>query len=118
MDCLFCKIVAGEIPARKVYEDEQSVAFEDIRPQAPVHVLIVPKKHIASLDHLDAHLGIDSEDKRILGHLHAIAAEIAKSRKLTGGYRTVINTGADAGQTVFHLHVHLLGGRAMAWPPG
>ena len=118
MDCLFCKIVAGEIPAKKAYEDELAVAFADIHPQAPVHILIVPKKHIASLDHLDSHLGAASDDKLVLGHLHAIAAEIARSNKLTSGYRTVINTGPDAGQTVFHLHLHLLGGRSLAWPPG
>jgi histidine triad (HIT) family protein len=114
MECLFCKIVAGSIPARKVYEDEQSFAFHDINPQAPVHVLIIPKKHIAGLSDLRGH----EEEKRLLGHLHSVASEIAREHKLESGYRTVINTGADAGQTVFHLHVHLLGGRAMAWPPG
>ena len=118
MDCLFCKIAEGTIPARKVYEDEQAIAFEDINPQAPTHVLLVPKKHIPSLDCFDSHPGADTEDKLILGHLHALAAEIARERQLSGGYRTVVNTGSDAGQTVFHLHVHLLGGRKLNWPPG
>src|SRR5258708_2914745 len=114
MDCLFCKIVAGSIPANKVYEDEHAVAFRDINPQAPVHVLIVPKKHIAGLSDLRGH----DEEKLLLGHLHAIASDLAREHKLDKGYRTVINTGEDGGQTVFHIHVHLLGGRAMHWPPG
>ncbi len=114
MDCLFCKIVAGSIPAKKVYEDEHSLAFFDINPQAPVHVLIIPKKHIAGLSDLQGH----DEEKMLLGHLHAVASDIAREHNLKGGYRTVINTGEEAGQTVFHLHVHLLGGRAMHWPPG
>lgn len=118
MDCLFCKIVEGSIPAKKVYEDEQAIAFEDIHPQAPTHVLVVPKKHIPSLDSFDSGPGRDAEDKLILGHLHALAAGIARERNLTGGYRTVVNSGPDAGQTVFHLHVHLLGGRKLEWPPG
>jgi len=111
-DCLFCKIIAGTIPSSKVYEDEDSYAFGDINPQAPTHVLIVPRKHIASLDHAKP------EDINALGHLHAVAAEIARRKGLSNGYRTVINTGEDAGQTVDHLHVHLLGGRAFLWPPG
>jgi histidine triad (HIT) family protein len=114
MDCLFCKIVAGSIPAKKVYEDEHSLAFLDINPQAPVHMLIIPKKHIAGLSDLRGH----DEEKLLLGHLHAVASDLAREHKLEKGYRTVINTGADAGQTVFHIHVHLLGGRAMHWPPG
>jgi histidine triad (HIT) family protein len=112
MDCIFCKIISGEIPSEKVFENEQVFAFSDINKQAPTHVLIVPKKHIASLDHASG------EDIEVLGHLHAVAAEIARKSGLANGYRTVINTGADAGQTVDHLHVHLLGGRAMKWPPG
>lgn len=112
MDCLFCKIIAGSIPSSKVYEDDQTFAFSDIHPQAPTHVLVVPKKHIASLDHAAP------EDIQILGNLHAVAADIARSKGLANGYRTVINTGADGGQTVDHLHVHLLGGRAFSWPPG
>lgn len=112
MECIFCKIVGGEIPSSKVFEDESTFAFSDIHPQAPVHVLIVPKKHIASLDDAGADNG------SLLGHLHEVAAQIAKSKGLANGYRTVINTGADGGQTVDHLHVHLLGGRSMHWPPG
>ena len=112
MDCIFCKIISGEIPSGKVFENEEVFAFSDINKQAPTHVLIVPKKHIASLDHASA------EDIQILGHLHAVAAEVARKSGLTDGYRTVINTGPDGGQTVDHLHVHLLGGRAMRWPPG
>ncbi len=112
MDCIFCKIISGEIPSDKAFENDEVFAFSDVNKQAPTHVLIVPKKHIASLDHAKA------EDIQVLGHLHAVAAEIARKTGLTSGYRTVINTGADAGQTVDHLHVHLLGGRAMHWPPG
>jgi histidine triad (HIT) family protein len=112
MDCLFCRIIAGTIPSSKIFEDEHTFAFADINPQAPTHVLIVPKKHIASLDHAS------EEDINVLGHLHAVAAEIARSKGLSKGYRTVINTGADGGQTVDHLHVHLLGGRSLSWPPG
>jgi histidine triad (HIT) family protein len=114
MDCLFCKIVAGTIPAKKVYEDEHALAFLDINPQAPVHVLIIPKKHIAGLSDLRGR----DEEKLLLGHLHAVASDLAREHNLAKGYRTVINTGEDAGQTVFHIHVHLLGGRAMHWPPG
>ncbi|WP_263356355.1 histidine triad nucleotide-binding protein [Acidicapsa ligni] len=112
MNCLFCKIIDGSIPSTKVYSDEQCYAFADIAPQAPVHVLVVPRKHIASL------LEITGEDPALVGHLHWVAAEIAREKGLTRGYRTVINTGEDGGQTVDHLHVHLLGGRSMAWPPG
>ncbi|MBN2198873.1 MAG: histidine triad nucleotide-binding protein [Candidatus Aminicenantes bacterium] len=112
-DCLFCKIVAKEIPARVVREDETVLAFEDIRPQAPVHILIIPKEHFASLD--DA-----GEDKEaILGRLLLAAAAVAREKGLARtGYRVVINTGPDSGQEVFHTHVHLLGGRKMRWPPG
>ncbi|MGC8548821.1 MAG: histidine triad nucleotide-binding protein [Acidobacteriaceae bacterium] len=112
MDCIFCKIVAGEIPANKLYEDEQVMAFADVNPQAPVHALIVPKRHIVSLAH------VLREDAGLLGHLHAVASELAAKQELTNGYRTVINTGPDGGQTVDHLHIHLLGGRPMHWPPG
>ena len=114
MDCLFCKIVEGAIPAAKVFEDEHAVAFRDINPQAPFHVLIIPKRHIAGLSDLRGH----DDEKLLVGHLHAVASDIAREHKLESGYRTVINTGEDAGQTVFHIHVHLLGGRAMSWPPG
>ena len=112
MPCLFCKIVAGEIPSNKVFEDDLTYAFRDINPQAPTHILIVPRKHIASLAESEA------ADRDLLGYLHLVAARIAKSEGLSKGYRTVINTGPDGGQTVDHLHVHLLGGRAMSWPPG
>jgi histidine triad (HIT) family protein len=112
MACLFCKIVAGEIPSKKVFEDDLTYAFRDINPQAPTHVLVVPRKHIDSLAESSA------ADKEMLGYLHLVAARIAKSEGLSKGFRTVINTGPDGGQTVDHLHVHLLGGRGMTWPPG
>jgi histidine triad (HIT) family protein len=112
-DCLFCKIVRREIPATLVYEDERVAAFNDINPQAPTHVLVVPKRHIETLNDLG------TEDDRLVGELVRRAAAIASERGLSaGGYRTVFNTNRDAGQTVFHIHLHLLGGRAMAWPPG
>jgi len=111
--CLFCKIAAHEIPTSILYEDDQCVVFEDINPQAPVHLLAIPKKHITSLN--DA----CDEDRDMLGHLLGVAARVAKEKKIDGsGYRTVINTNAEAGQTVFHLHVHILGGRILNWPPG
>lgn len=112
MDCLFCKIVEGKIPADRVYEDDLCIAFPDINPQAPTHVLIIPREHIPSQANAIA------EHTSLLGHLMAVAADVARSRKLNGGYRVVINTGDDGGQTVNHLHLHLLGGRHMAWPPG
>jgi histidine triad (HIT) family protein len=110
--CLFCRIVAGEIPAAKVFEDGRAVAFRDINPQAPTHVLVIPRKHVASLD--DAAAG----DEELLGHLLRVASRVAAGEGLTGGYRTVVNNGPDAGQTVFHIHVHVLGGRPLNWPPG
>src|ERR1700757_4737866 len=111
-DCLFCKIAAKQIPAKIVYEDADVFAFADINPQAPTHILICPKKHFASLH--EASL----EDQAVLGKMSLVAAELARERKLEPGYRTVVNTGAGAGQTVFHLHMHLLGGRSFGWPPG
>ena len=113
MDCLFCRLIAGEIPASTVYEDDDLVAFNDINPQAPVHVLIVPKAHVATLNDLsEAH-------DALVGRMLRRAAAIAKERGIAGpGYRTVVNCNAQAGQTVFHLHLHVLGGRPMAWPPG
>ncbi|MGP8251689.1 MAG: histidine triad nucleotide-binding protein [Terracidiphilus sp.] len=112
MSCLFCKIVSGEIPSTPVYQDELVYAFADINPKARVHVLVVPREHIESLQ--DA----GKEDEAILGHLLAAAAEIARAKGLTRGYRVVTNVGEDGGQTVDHLHLHLLGGRPMTWPPG
>lgn len=111
-DCLFCKIAAGMIPAKRLKEDEHALAFPDINPQAPVHVLIIPKRHLAS------HAHALPEDAAVLGHLLHVAGEVARAENLENGYRLVINTGADGGQTVDHLHVHLLGGRQMHWPPG
>jgi histidine triad (HIT) family protein len=112
MDCIFCKIVAGTIPSKKLYEDELTYAFPDINPQAPVHALIIPKQHVASL------ADVDANSTAILGHLLEVAKKLANEQKLENGYRVVINTGPNGGQTVDHLHLHLLGGRAMHWPPG
>lgn len=111
-DCLFCRVIAGEIPARKVYEDDRILAFEDIKPGAPTHVLLVPKRHLQGLAEATA------TDAGILGELQLRAAAVARERGLSSGYRTVVNVGPDAGQSVFHLHLHLLGGRPLAWPPG
>jgi histidine triad (HIT) family protein len=112
-DCIFCRIVAGEIPARIVHQDDQVIAFHDLAPQAPTHVLIVPRKHIASL------LEAAPDDGPLLGRLQTAAVEIARREGLDqGGFRLVTNTLEGAGQSVFHLHVHLLGGRRFAWPPG
>lgn len=110
MDCVFCKIVSGEIPGQRIFEDDQSVAFADLAPQAPTHVLIVPRHHVGSL----AELG----DPALAGHLLTVAADLARQLGLEQGYRVVVNTGPDGGQTVGHLHLHLLGGRPMRWPPG
>lgn len=113
-DCIFCKIAAGEIPSQKVFEDETVVAFRDLSPKAPQHVLIVPKKHIASVAQFQA------EDKDLAAHIFVdVVPKLAKDLGIAdGGFRLVINTGDDGGQTVNHLHVHLLGGRKMTWPPG
>ena len=112
-DCLFCKIIAREIPASIVYEDDRVLAFNDINPQAPAHVLVIPKRHIESLNELAP------GDDAIVGEVVRRAAAIAKERGISaGGFRTVFNTNRDAGQTVFHVHLHLLGGRPMHWPPG
>lgn len=112
-NCIFCRIVGKKIPAKIVHDDEHAVAFEDLNPQAPVHILIVPKVHIA-----DIH-GITSEQREIIGHLFFVAKMLASQKGLEkSGYRMVINNGRDAGQTVFHVHLHLLSGRPFAWPPG
>jgi histidine triad (HIT) family protein len=112
MSCLFCKIVDGSIPSTAVYEDDRCYAFADIHPQAPVHILIAPRQHLGSMaDCLDG-------DRELLGHLLWAAGQIAQNMELNKGYRVVINTGEDGGQTVDHLHVHLLGGRPLGWPPG
>jgi histidine triad (HIT) family protein len=111
-DCLFCRIIQGEIPAKKVHEDEHTVAFEDIDPKAPTHVLIVPKRHIRGLK--EAH----EQDAELIGRLHLVAAEIGRQRGIEDGYRTVLNVGPKSGQSVFHIHVHLIGGRDLRWPPG
>ena len=113
MTCLFCRVIAGEIPSTPVYADDRLVAFTDINPQAPTHVLIVPREHIATLNDLDpAH-------DALVGEMVRRAAAIAAERgHADGGYRTVFNCQADAGQTVFHIHLHLLGGRRLGWPPG
>lgn len=108
-DCLFCKIVAKELEADIVYEDEQVVAFKDINPAAPVHILIVPRKHIPTL------CDLEKSDAELIGHLHLVAVELARAFKLANtGFRVVINCGADGGQVVFHLHLHLLGGRPLS----
>ena len=112
-DCLFCMIVAGKIPGTVVYQNDHVVAFKDITPQAPTHVLIVPRRHIPSLNDLS------EADDALVGEMVRTAATLAKTNGHdAGGYRTVFNCNADAGQTVFHIHLHLLGGRRMAWPPG
>lgn len=112
-DCVFCKIAGGEIPAALVYQDDVIVAFEDLNPQAPVHILVIPRRHISSMN--DA----SEDDVMLLGRLQWVARKIADERGIAqSGYRTVVNCNEDAGQTVWHIHLHLLGGRSMGWPPG
>ena len=108
MDCLFCKIIAGDIPSTKVYEDEFVYAFRDINPQAPTHILVIPKMHIASVAELTP------ENSNVVAHIFEVIPKIAEAEGLTGGYRVVSNCGADAGQTVFHLHFHILGGKELS----
>lgn len=112
MDCVFCKIANGEIPSKKAYEDESVLAFYDLDPQAPVHILIIPKQHIESVAE------ITPENSAIVAHIFEVAAKLARENSLTEGFRVVANTGRDGGQSVPHLHFHLLGGRSMKWPPG
>ena len=112
MDCVFCKIAAGEIPSKKAFEDDRVLAFYDLDPQAPIHILLIPKEHIASAAE------ITEENGTIVAHIFAVAAKLAKDLNLDKGWRVVTNVGADGGQTVMHMHFHLLGVRSMAWPPG
>ncbi len=112
-ECIFCQIVAGAIPTKKIYEDEQVIAFDDINPQARVHMLVIPKRHVVSLD------DTQETDAALLGQLMVVCAKMARERGLAeSGYRVVTNIGREAGQTVFHLHLHVLGGRSFTWPPG
>lgn len=112
-DCIFCKIAAGDIPADKIYEDDQVVAFRDLGPQAPTHALVIPKRHIATLNDLTV------TDAELVGRMYLAGKQVAAQDGIAeGGYRTVMNCNADGGQTVFHLHLHVLGGRRMTWPPG
>ncbi len=112
MDCIFCNIANGEIPSTKVYEDDKVLAFLDLDPQAPTHFLVVPKAHIASVN------DIDEDNADIIAHIFTVISKIAKEQGLENGYRVVTNTGEDGGQTVAHLHFHVLGGRSLTWPPG
>jgi len=113
MGCIFCKIAAKQLPAKILYEDEYAIAFEDIHPKAPVHTLVIPKKHIST------NLAIEATDNMLIGHLFQIANQIAKDKGIADrGFRLVMNCNADSGQTVFHIHLHILGGRLMDWPPG
>lgn len=109
-DCIFCKIIAGEIPSKKIYEDDDVLAFWDIAPQAPVHFLVIPKKHIPMP------VDIEETDERVVGKLLRIGAEIARDQGVADGYRVIFNNGSKAGQVVFHLHMHILGGREKPWP--
>ena len=109
---IFAKIINGEIPADIVYEDEHCLAFRDVNPQAPTHVLLIPRKPVESLDHLTA------DDSVLMGHMMLIVPEVARKLGISDGYRTIINTGKHGGQTVFHLHIHILAGRNLTWPPG
>lgn len=111
-NCIFCKIAAGEIPSQKVYEDDQMLAFLDLEPQAPVHVLCIPKAHIVNVD------GITPENASVVGHIYSKIPAIMKEQGAANGYRVVVNCGPDGGQTVGHIHFHCLGGRGLAWPPG
>ncbi|MCE5187835.1 MAG: histidine triad nucleotide-binding protein [Eubacteriales bacterium] len=112
-DCIFCKIVSGDIPSKKIYEDEQVIAFHDINPQAPVHILVVPKKHVSGVNELAA------GDEALVGHVYGVIARLVRELGVAeSGYRVVVNSGADGQQSVPHLHFHVLGGRLLSWPPG
>lgn len=111
-DCLFCKIVRGEIPSEKVYEDELVYVFKDIAPTAPVHLLVIPKEHISKLDE------VDEKNSAVIAHIYEVIAKLSKDLDLSDGFRVVSNCGESAGQTVFHIHFHLLAGRPLAWPAG
>ena len=111
-DCIFCKIAAGEIPSKKAYEDEKVLAFYDLDPQAPTHILVIPKEHIKSAAE------IDESNSVLIAHVFEVAAKLAKELRLDNGFRVVTNCGESAGQTVHHIHFHLLGGRDFTWPPG
>lgn len=111
-DCIFCKIASGQIETDKVYEDDRVIAFKDMSPQAPVHVLVIPKKHISHVDE------IEEEDKDLIGHIYLTIKKISKDLELENGFRVVVNNKEDGGQSVSHLHFHLLGGRSLNWPPG
>ncbi len=111
-NCLFCKIIQGEIPAEKLYEDADVLAFRDISPQAPTHFLIIPKKHIVN------QADITEDDDKLIGKLMRVAAKVAAENEIGEGFRSVINNGSEAGQVVFHMHMHVLGGRTLNWPPG
>jgi len=112
VDCLFCKIASGEIPSRKVYEDDQVLAFYDIEPKAPVHFLVIPKEHISGAG------AITPENSQIVAHIYEVIAKLSQDLKLEKGFRVVTNCGEEAGQSVPHLHFHVLAGRSLAWPPG
>ena len=111
-DCLFCKIIAGEIPSKKIYEDDKCYAFYDIDPKAPVHFLVIPKEHIESA------AKVNDDNEKTVGHIFKVIAKLAEDLELTDGYRVVTNVGKDGGQTVPHMHFHVLGKRSLAWPPG
>jgi histidine triad (HIT) family protein len=112
-DCLFCRIASGAIPAKRLHEDDRCIAFRDIQPQAPVHVLVIPREHVSSAS------ALDEGHEALAGHLLRVGAKVASDEGVAeSGYRLVFNTGPDAGQSVFHLHLHILGGRSMTWPPG
>ncbi len=112
-ECLFCAIVEGSVKAQIVYQDDQVLAFKDIAPKAPVHILIIPRKHLAGVSN------VTDQDRAVMGRIFEIAAQLARQQRIAdSGYRIVVNSGADAGQSVLHLHYHLLGGRRMSWPPG